>query len=131
MMAGLKSPAAPRAALAANPSRTGISRGEREAMARSLSGNRHRGQGPDVGGVFADGAVAGELPHPRGIEDGAAAPGLGVAIGEVHPRLAVRIGSVVGQDLERVAPVEERVVQRAEGALLAGGPVVAAEPVDD
>src|ERR1051326_5081931 len=52
---------------------------------------------PDVAGVFADGAVGGELAHPGDVEERLAVPRGAVAVGGVDGGLGVAVRLQVGE----------------------------------
>jgi len=84
---------------------------------------------PDVAAVFADAAVGGELAGARGVENRHARPALAVAIGTVHPLLAVGVGLVVGQHHVRIV-MQQVADQPQELLAVAAGKITVADQVD-
>ncbi len=78
-----------------------------------------------------DGAVAGELVHAGGIEDGHFGPAAFVGVGLGDFLLRVAVGAEVGEAEVGVAAFEEAALEGAERAGFVGGEVVGADPIDD
>jgi hypothetical protein len=83
---------------------------------------RHRLHLPDVVAVLANGAIAGELTHPRHIQDRHAGPVLLVPVGLADLVLTIDVGLVIRQQQERIA-VQQVIHQRAEQIGVAVGEV--------
>ena len=89
-----------------------------------------RGCVPDLGGAFADGAVAGELADLGDLDDRLLVPRGAVEEGLADPLLAVSVRVEVGEDHVRIV-VDERRNQRAEQVGLVRAEEARRDEVDD
>src|SRR5215831_20451491 len=84
---------------------------------------------PDVGGVLGDGAIAGELPGARQIQDGLARPGVSVGIQFYQPLVRLKIRREVCQMQVVIPMCQQRVTQRGENARFIAAEVVGEDQV--